>query len=104
MKVIAHIGEDRILVELHRDEAANLVGASYASSLPDVGGSYSRERKFPIGYELKVSDIYRRLQHQEGVAGQLEVAERNLRSLADLIETVKPTADELTKQPEGGAK
>jgi hypothetical protein len=103
MKVIAHVGDDRILVELHRDEAANLVGASYASSLEDVHGPYSRERKFPIGYELKVSDIYWRLKYQEGVAGQLEVAAKNLRSLADLIETVKPAAEQLTKHPEGGA-
>lgn len=101
MKIIAHVGNSNVLVQVTRDEFAKMIGKTYAHELQSRGG-YSAPDGFDIGAEYQVSDVYNRLRHQERVSDQLKSARENLIALAGLMACVEPVAAELTKQPEGG--
>ena len=96
MKIIAHIGSGTVLVEMHKQEFAHVVGKDYESEL-ECGGPYTRNDGFQVGTEYNASEIYKRLRRQEQVNSQLDQAANSLNALADLIRHVSPTAKLLTE-------
>lgn len=103
MKILGNVGSSSLLVEMSWDEFARIAGYEWHHDAASAANSTSRDF-FSPGRSIKVSDIYHRLRHQESVSNRLADAAKNLRALADLVEYASPAAEELTKQPEGGAK
>lgn len=95
MKIIAHIKNDALIVEMTRDELAKLSGVGWAHQIATADGRYNDG--FQIGTEVQVSDIYNRLRSQEQIKDRMNSAASSLRALADLLETIKPIADEVNK-------
>lgn len=103
MTIIGNAGRDTLLVKMSRDEFAQIGGFNDDYGVSNAKYEH-RDAYFVPGRELKVSEIYSRIRHQESVSERLADAAKNLRALADLVEYASPAAEELTKQPEGGAK
>lgn len=103
MKILGNVGGSSLLVEMSLDEFANIAGYEWHHDAASAANSTCRDF-FSPGRSIQVSDIYRRLRHQQRVSERLADAAKNLRALADLVEYASPAAEELTKQPEGGAK
>jgi len=93
MKIIAHIGRSEIIAQLTRDEFAKLTGNTCETAL--IVDRY--DDGYAVGRELNVSDIYNRLKSQEQIKDRMNSAAASLRALADLLETIKPIADEVVK-------
>lgn len=101
MKVIAHIARTEVLVQMSRHELARLAGLYGEHALPYLGGASGE--KLPIGTTIAIDKMYDRLRSQEQVAGQLDQMAKSLRGLAELVESVRPTAAFLTEEPKEGA-
>lgn len=96
MKIIAHIGSNAVMVEMTRDEVARCMGFAYGTSLTPTD-RMGEPMAYKIGVEHNLSEIYHRLRSQEQIKDRMNSAASSLRALADLLETIKPIADEVNK-------
>lgn len=111
MKVIAHTSSHRLLVEATGDELAHLMGLSgtyAAGTARRVNYDFhDPHRVFPINTEIDVTKLWQIIEHERGRPQQIASTARNLRALADMLETVNqalptPSIDE--KKADNGAQ
>ena len=94
MKVIGHTSESTVLVEADIEELANLMGLPGAWDVPEVRHGYERPSArggFPVGREIPISKLWQIIRHERSRPGEITNAVRNLRALADMLETVNAT-------------
>jgi hypothetical protein len=82
MKVVATIGSNYLMVEISRDELANLIGFYYPSAAP--------KPSFEVGGQIKVSDMYRQLYKLRDAQRELKAASQTLHSIANLMLVADP--------------
>lgn len=85
MKIIGTTRSQHFLVEMHRDEIANLLGHYYhrTTGCPDFG----------VGTTLDIGKLYNKLTSRQGMRKQMDAAQDLLRKLADLMDDVKFVGD-----------
>ena len=82
MKVIGTVNRDCLLVQISRDEMANLLGFYYEGS--------ASEAAFKVGAEIKVSEMYRQLHRLRDAQRELKTASQTLHSIANLMLMADP--------------
>lgn len=108
MKIVATMGEGKVLVEMTHREIANVVGKRTEDGLEVHRRCASYHLTgLEVGTEYQVSPAWQRLEQQETVASQLEGVSRTLAALSDLVTQTKvqftsATAD--APKTEGGAR
>lgn len=99
MKIIGHINDASLIVEMTREELANLNGIYTERDMCGRCGE-RWSNAFDIGREYPVNGIFKRLKLQSSASGQLDGAATSLRALADLLETIKPATELIAADPQ----
>lgn len=104
MKVIAHMNEQRVLIEVDLDELAKIIGLpnSWHLPRPSYGGA-TVASAFPVGREIEVHQLWKIIEHERGRPNAIKMAAGNLHALANMLESVNamlPTPP--TDAAEGG--
>lgn len=98
MKIIAETNSSsyrkRFLVEVGSDELDFIIGKPY------------NDRSFKIGDEIKVTEQFKRLQNLDNNKGAVNDCKKQLRALADMMESFDPVVRKLIdpqwSEPENG--
>jgi hypothetical protein len=85
MKIVATVGESRVLVEMTGRELANIVGKTYENQLSN-DTRYTRLNGLEVGTQYDVSTIYNRLRKQEDAAATIEQGRKAALALAEMFQ------------------
>lgn len=103
MKIIGHVGNNGLIVEVTRSELAKMAGYTYETEMENVHGGGYHSSAFNVGRDYKVSDIFNRLKDQERVAERLEDCAKSLECMAGLVRSQVSIAElvgpEIQKEP-----
>src|ERR1700722_7670791 len=98
MKIIAHIGNDRVLVEAGTQEIARIIGLDGTSSLDEKDAriddprAYRWERQFKIGTEIAVSPMWDWMKKAREQLEKITSTAKLVAGISEMLEHAPPAA------------
>ena len=93
MKIVAKISNDRILVEMTKDEFAMICGFTY-----DIRYTLETKNNIDIGLEDNVSEMFSFVNYMEDSGDKIAQTQATLRAVADMLSTPKQHAEFMAKK------